>query len=753
MQRILTLVFCLCSYITWSQSTDTTQAKKNADTLRIDTLKPDRVRKDSPDTDTLKTDTLATVVVKGQKMLVEKQADRTVVQVDKMLSATGSDVFKLLELVPGLTIDDDGNITLNGKSGIMVMVNDKPTYLSGAALVSYLRSLPASALEKIELMPTPPSRYDAAGTGGLINLKVKKNSLRGFNGNAQLAFTQGYLFSSNSSVNLNYRNNRVNLFSNLSLVTSNRFTDLDINRYYHDPLGNPDYTFAQNTYIRMRSQSPSIRLGMDYTLNSKTTIGVLGNLMFRPGSQTNDNQSWITQPDGSLDSSTIALNTEKDKWKNYSLNLNINRQMPGNATLTGDLDYIRYQSVTRQQFNNLTTVGANKRTDELRGHLPGEIDILAAKIDYARPIKNWKLEAGAKSSMAYTDNRYNFTAIEGGSEYPDYDKSNNFRYRENIHAGYLSMQTDKGPLSFKAGLRAEGTVSRGHQLGNPQKPDSIVRRNYMNLFPTVYIGYRLDSAGNHQLNFSFGKRIERPFYQDLNPYVTPLDKFTLYVGNPFLKPSISTDYSISYTFRKMLTVTATYNDMRDAFTEAITVNGNNYISRPDNLGRNQLLIFSTNLGLPITKWWTSNTYIEAGNRKFHGKAFIRDIDSAAWYGMINITNQFQIGKGWSAELGGFYRTSVLFGQVSLDPLWLLNLGVQKKVLKDKGNIRLAVRDPFYSAIRDGKIHFLQMAKADFRNRPDSRTVTLSFSLRFGSGKQQSSRKTGGAEEEINRVRS
>jgi hypothetical protein len=285
------------------------------------------------------------------------------------------------------------------------------------------------------------------------------------------------------------------------------------------------------------------------------------------------------------------------------------------------------------------------------------------------------------------------------------------------------------------------------------KSDSTFRRAYLNLFPTIFISYKLDTMGNHQLSFSYGKRIERPFYQDLNPYVTPLDKFTLYVGNPFLLPSISSDYSLAYTFKKKLTTTITYNDLRNAFMEAITVNGNNYMSRPDNIGRNQLLILSFNLGQPVTKWWSTNSYVETGNRRYRGSLYNKQMDTSAFYLTVNISNQLQLGKGWAAELGGFYRSGLLVGQVSLAEIWMINAGIQKKVLKNKGTIRLAVRDLFYSGIRNGEIHFLDRALADFRNRPDSRTLSLSLSLQFGSGKQHQTRSSGSAEEEINRVRS
>ncbi|ULQ56953.1 TonB-dependent receptor [Flavihumibacter rivuli] len=699
---------------------------------------------------------LKAVIVTARKPMVEKKPDRTIVNVEAMVSSTGTDALQLLSQLPGVTVDDDGNITLYGKAGVTVMINGKPTYLSGDALANYLRTLPSSALEQIELMSNPPAGFDAAGSGGVIQIKTKKTGMKGFNGNLSTAFNQGILFSTTNSLNLNYKVNRVNYYGNFSYVTQNRLTDLDINRNYYALAGLNEYSFDQNSYIRRKNQASTAKIGIDFFPDDKTTWGFSGTALRRPSTQHTTNTSNIRRPDGTIDSSTAAKNREEDLWKNQSLSFYFKRDLKKKgSTLGADVDYLNYTSTVDQAFSNTTTILGvpDPRFDTLVGYLPSRIAIIAAKTDAVFPLKHFTLETGLKASYAETKNAASFYFINNGSQSPDYEKTNDFRYKEHINAAYLAISGNLGRLSYNAGLRAEQTLSKGNQLGNPVKPDSSFSREYTNLFPTLFLTYKMDTTGDHTIGLTYGRRIERPFYQDLNPYVTPLDKFTLYVGNPFLRPSFSHELTFSYTYKQLLTGTITYTKTSDTFLEAIRLIGNNYLSRPDNLGSSEFIGFSINSNTKPAKWWTLNIFADVQQRHFEGQLYNTYMDTSAVYFGTNFTNQFQLGKDWSAELGGTYRTSVLVGQVSLDEFWVINTGIQKKILDKKGTIKLAVRDIFYSAIRYGQINFLRQADAGFRNRSDSRVFTLSFTYRFGKSSQQSrGNRSRSSEEEENRVR-
>jgi hypothetical protein len=699
---------------------------------------------------------LSGVTVSATKALVERKTDRTVVNVDAMLSSAGTTALELLERAPGVSVDENGVVSLNGKAGVLVLIDDKPTYLSGEALANYLRSLPSSSLDKIELMPTPPARYDAAGTAGVINIRTKRSRLNGFNGTVSTALNHGKLFSTTNSLNLNYKSGAVSLFGAFSYVRQNGFSDLDIHRTYFDGQGAAASYFTQNSYIRRNNHAFSGKVGADYAVNKRTTVGVALSALHRPSYYDINNTSRILNAQKAEDSTTVAHSHERIMWDNGGANLNLRHDLrrPG-RTLTADLDYIRYNSPSRQAYYNTTyrASGGAPTSDLLTGHLPSSIDIYASKADYSHSLrKGLVAEGGAKTSYIRTNNRADYRLTANGQTTPDYDKSNHFLYKEQISAGYLTVNRDGKRFLFKAGLRAEHTLSTGRQLGNAAKPDSSFRNTYTSVFPTVFLSYKLDTLSNHQLNLSYGRRIERPFYQDLNPFVTPLDKFTVYAGNPFLRPSFTEEVSLAYTYKSKITTTLTYSETNDAFMESIRLNGNNYLSQTANVGSSSILGLSVNAGLRPAKWWTLNVYADVQNRHYEGGLFRSRLDTSAVYFGINVGNQVKLGKDWSAEIGGVYRTGIVVGQVSLASLWQMNAGIQKKVLGGKGTVRGAVRDIFYSGIRNGVIHNLYRAEATFRNQGDLRVYTLSFAYNFGGASQERSRSRGSAQNEQSRVR-
>jgi len=703
------------------------------------------------------TATLSGVTVTARRPLIEKRIDRTIVNVEAMTSSAGTNALELLERAPGIAVDENGIISLNGKQGALVLIDDKPTYLSGEALANYLRSLPSSVLDKIELMSNPPAKYDAAGNAGVINIRTKKIRSRGFNGSLSTAFNQGKLFSTTNSAVLNYRTGNLNVFANVSYLLQNGFTDLDIHRTYKNNQGATTSYFLQNSYIKRHSESVNAKLGMDYTLSKRTTLGLVLSSLNRPSTRNTINTSQVLDPHLQADSTITADNRENNKWRNLGLNLNARHDLNSNGrAITADLDYITYTSGIHQMFYNNTfrRTGTPHSSDELAGRLPSDIAIYASKIDYTHPMAgNLVLEGGLKTSYIHTDNLAEYFATVENVTSPDYDKTNHFIYKENIHAGYINATKDAGRLSLKAGLRVENTLSRGHQLGNAVKSDSAFKRSYTDFFPTLYVSYKLDTLNKHQLNLSYGRRIDRPFYQDLNPFISPLDKFTLYAGNPFLKPSFTNEVSVAHTFKNLLTTTVFYSYTKDVAMEAISLNGNNYLSQPANLGTNSILGLSVNAGLKPTKWWTSNIYAEVQNRHYEGRLYGGYLDTSAVYFGTNISNQFRINKSWNAELGGTYRTGVVVGQVSLASLWQMNAGIQKKIWNNKGTVKLAVRDIFYSGIRNGIIHNLYQAHATFRNKGDLRIYSLSFTLNFGKMEQGTrNRSRGSAQNEQGRVR-
>jgi outer membrane receptor protein involved in Fe transport len=365
--------------------------------------------------------------------------------------------------------------------------------------------------------------------------------------------------------------------------------------------------------------------------------------------------------------------------------------------------------------------------------------------------KNTKIEAGLKSSYVNTDNQANYYNQVGDEWETDYHKTNSFQYKENINAAYVNLSKQYKKLGIQAGLRFENTNYEGHQLGNAQKPDSAFNNSYNNLFPTAFLSYTVNDKNQFGLNV--GKRIDRPAYQDLNPFLFFLDNYTYESGNPFLKPQYSTNVELSHTYKGFLVTTLNYGRTKNFFTETFEQVDHATIVRNGNIGARQNAGISVSAQVQPWKWWSASLYGNYNYNSFKGELYGEPIHVNAANILFNVSNQFKFNKGWSAELSGFYRSKGIEGQIQIDPMGQVSTGVSKQVIKGKGNVRLNVRDIFYTNWVKGKINF-QSTQATFENKRDSRVASISFTYRFGKPIKgpQNNRKKGGADDEQNRVK-
>lgn len=700
--------------------------------------------------------TLNEVAITGKKSYVQQKIDRTIVNVGALISNTGANALEVLSKTPGVQIDADGNITFKGKSGVLVMIDDKPTYLSAANLATYLRSLPSSSLDQIELMDNPPAKYDAAGNAGVINIKTKKNTTRGFNAVVSADYALGFYYRNNESINLNYRIDKVNLFANLAYNKQRTYRRLEIDRDYFDMNGDQTSSLKDISYFRPTSNNTNIKTGIDYYASPKTTWGVVLIGTLSHDHDSSPVNSLLYGKNGELDSTINTLNTSKNSFKSGGVNLNYTHKFDSaGRALTFDLDYIRDVSGSNQLFVNNTFLpdGTLTNSTTLSDNLPATINIYSAKADYSHPLKGKaKLEAGVKSSYVNTDNAANYFNVINNVSTIDYNNTNRFLYKENINAAYVNFNKKLGRFALQTGLRLENTNGNGHQLGNVQRADSSFVNHYTNLFPTAYFSYNLDTAGHKVLVISYGRRIGRPNYGSLNPFTFFVDKFTYFSGNPFLKPQFTDNYKLAYSFKSLFTVAVAYNYTTDVQNETIHKNGNVFISTTGNIGQRKTLDFSVNTNLQPAKWWSVNLYAEVYNNTYQGMFYSGYLHQSQSTFSGNGNNQFTLSKTWSAELSGFYDSGGTYGQFVTIPKGMLNAAIQKKILNNKGSIKLNARDIFHSFKPSGTITNIEGAHATFHNFLDTRVVTLAFNYSFGKlTNVPQKRNTGGADSEQNRA--
>jgi hypothetical protein len=679
---------------------------------------------------------LAEVKVTATKPFIEKKLDKTIVNVENSAMAAGNTTMELLERSPGVIVDKNGNISLRGKSGAQVMIDGKISYLTGADLANYLKNLPADQISQLEIMANPSSRYDAAGTGGIINIKLKKNSNIGLNGSANGTLAQGTYLRESMGVNLNYRKNGWNWFGNGSVVDITRLERNNLTRNFKAQNEVWENGFA----FKNENQTTQLKGGVDWYHSKKTTLGILASGNINQYTLQNGlNQTIQYNGSGKALSRLNTYNRVENPSHNYALNFNFKHTYDSTGReLTMDLDYARFvdnsASNLRSQFQN-GDYSPLKVDSLLLNNAKSFVDQYSFKLDYVLPffLKS-KWGAGLKSSYVKTDNDLRFQGKNEGAQAYTFltGQSNHFVYREQIHAAYLNTERMIGKFSYQIGLRGEWTIADGiSQAYTVNSKDSTFHRDYAQLFPSTFFQYEIHK--NHSLGLNYSRRIDRPSYGDLNPFVFFLDNYTFKVGNPMLTPQLTNSVELSHTYLGAFSTTLGYSHTTNVITEILkqdTQARKSYQTTANMAERtNYSLGFS--LPIPIKKWWSSNTDIYFNRAELKGKIENANLSPSNNQFYFNTNHIFTLPKDYRFEIGGSYFSGGLESAFIFGAGGNLNLGIQKSVLKKRGVIRLNAQDILYTSnpevyIKYGDLDIL------VRPRLDSRVVRLNFSYRFGN---------------------
>ena len=696
---------------------------------------------------------LATVTVIAKKPFIERKLDRTIINVESSITSAGSTAMEVLEKSPGVAVDKDGKISLKGKQGVIVLIDGKQTYMGAQDLANYLQSMPASNLEQIELMPNPSSKYDASGNSGVINIKTKRNKQKGFNGSIKNTLAFGKYPRTFNTLNLNYKNGKFNVFSSIGVNYRKNYQVLTINRKYMDNSGTINAIFDQTADFIKSNTNKTARLGVDFFATKKTTIGILATGYITNGTQDGTNTSFLKDGAGTVNSILSSTNEERKNFKNSGLNLNLRHTFDSTGReLTVDIDALKYKSMQHQFFSsqNYTPLWVKQSSEDLKADLPATINVYSAKVDYVHPFKSGlKMETGIKTSFVNTDNLAGYFNVINGVAQVDNEKTNHFKYNENINAGYVNFSKEYKKWSLQTGLRLENTNYKGNQFGNPIKADSSFKKSYTGLFPTMFAGYKLNSK--NEFGFSYGRRISRPDYESLNPFIFFIDKYTYEAGNPFLKPMYANVFELSHTYNKFLTSNLNYTHSKDMFNEYFEQSGYATIVKENNYGSIDDISLSLNAEVKPTKWWTMMPYAEFNYNAVNSQLNGFTLKTSGTGFSANMNNQFSFNKGWSAELSGFFRSKMNRGQFNIGEMKQLSTGVSKQILKKKGSLKFYLSDIFNSGNQKGVIN-IQNTVASFTQKRDNRTAGVTFNYKFGKPLKIQQRKSGGASAEESRIK-
>jgi iron complex outermembrane recepter protein len=677
---------------------------------------------------------LSAVVVTSKKPLIEQKIDRMVVNVDASVTNVGSTALEVLEKSPGVTVDKDGNISLKGKSSVMVMIDGKPSYLSGAELANLLGNMNSNQLSQIEIMTNPSAKYDAAGNAGVINIKTKKSITQGFNGSVTLSFSQGVYSKTNNSIMLNYRTSKINTFLNYGYSLNKGFMDFDIQRNFFGTTGIKISELDQQSNRINQSQNNNLKLGLDYFINKQTTLGIVTTGFLAPQKQDGFTTSYLKDGNTNTNSIEKTIRTVDNTWKNGAVNINFHSSFDSSKKdITANFDYLHYDFSGNQNITGLT-YNPNQilqASNYLKNLLPLTIDIYSGRLDYAQPLNNGvKLETGIKSSLVKTNNVSNFFNLSNNNWLTDSVLSNAFNYSENINAAYLNLNKKMGKWMVQAGVRLENTNYKGLQSPLSQKSDSSFSRNYTSLFPTAFISYEMN--GNNQFALSIGRRIDRPAYQELNPFIGFVDKYTYSTGNPFLQPQFSTNIELSHSYKNLLTTTINYSVVHDMINETLIHKDSVIIRSVGNIGTRYNYGITESATIPFSKWYSATLFANLYQNKYTGEINGYPFNAKQLTLSVNVNNQFSFTNGWSAELSGSYTSRNRDeGQAIILPAGQVSAGIAKQLLNNKASIKFNVRDIFYTQ-NPKEIQNFQDVQSTLKISRDTRVFNVAFVYRFGA---------------------
>lgn len=695
--------------------------------------------------------TLQDVVVTSKKPIVEVKADKTILNVENTINSIGSDALELLRKSPGVMVDKDDNISLSGKNGVKIYIDGRPSPLTGTDLSYYLKSIQSSQIESIEIITNPSAKYDAEGNAGIINIRLKKNKAFGTNGSINAGYNIGIYPKYNAGINFNHRDKNVNIFGSYSYDDNKNQGFMDIYRIQLDTV------FDQHSKMFFTNKSHNFKAGMDYFINSKSTIGIMVNGTISSPEFNNQSSTIITyQPTDSVNRILKAGNSSTGTRDNINANLNYHFADKNGHELNVDADYGFYNIKSNQFQPNYyyDPTGSYLQGQDIYNMIaPTKIDIYSAKADYEQNFMKGKLGYGAKFSYVKTTNNFDRYNIYSNDKLLDTLRSNNFNYKENVNAAYVNYNRQYKGFMIQAGLRVENTnaegISSGYNWDNGYHPyDSTFKRHYTDFFPSASI--TLNKNPKNQWGLAYSRRIDRPAYQDLNPFEFKLDEYTYQKGNTLLTPQYTNSISLTNTLWYRLTTKLSYSHVNDVFSQIIdTADFSKTFITKKNLATQDMV--SLNISMPWQKKWYS-VFANINSYYTHYKADFgtgRNIDLDVYAVNIYAQQTFTVSKNTTIEVSGFYTSpSIWQGTFKSGTLWSVDGGVQQKLLKGKAVAKLSVTDIFQTLRWSGTSNFAgQYLHVNGGN--ESRQLKLSFVYRFGSSsvKSERQRKTGVEDEE------
>ena len=687
------------------------------------------------------------VEIVEKRPLYEQQIDRMVVNVENSITSSGTNALEILARSPGVLVNPQSNsIMMSGKDGVVVMINGRISRMPMDALVQTLQGMSSDNIEKIELIHTPPSNFDAEGNAGFINIVLKKNLDDGFNGNLNANAGYGRGLKAGGGINFNYRKGKSNLYGDYSINRDESTQVIQNFRSFVNDQGNTISSFSDSDRDPTQVQVQNARLGYDLNIGDKTIVGVLTSVLYRDWYMEAFNDVSFRE-NGNLTSRIEIPNDEDNERYEYLVNVNVNHRFNPGESINLDLDYTYFENENPSNYTNNFFDAANVMTDQtgLRVQKTTPMDIYVGALDYSKRINDkLTIDLGVKGTSISFDNDVSVEELNDGVWTIAPLFSSLATLDERIYGSYVNLSFNLGPKTdIKTGVRFESTDTN---LSTAQEPN-IVDREYSNLFPTFFLTHK--AAENSTIQFSYSRRINRPSFMQLAPFFIFYDPNTVLTGNPQLQPSFSDNFRVAYSVNT-IQIEASYaytDETIGRWQPEVDQETNTQVTGARNFDNSHLVSGTLTFPITFTDWLEYRNSWSAQWSRFTDKAenLGASFDQFSWY--MNGTLNFDFPNDWGMEISGRYFAPSLAGTVLWQDAHRFDFGIQKKI--NNSTIRFTVANitegtNWTGRLDDPAVDFIYEGSYAFAER----TYSLNFSTSFGSSdvKQARQRQTSSAEE-------
>lgn len=700
---------------------------------------------------------LETATVTAKRAMIEVKADRKIFNVEGTINSTGDNGISLLRKAPGVILDNNENISVLGRSGVLVYVDGKRIPYAGTELANYLRNIPSDQIDRMEIITNPGAKYEAEGNAGIIDIILKRDKSHGTNGSLNASYTIANKNRYNIGGNLNHRNKKLNAFGSLNFGDQAGWNQIDFDGYQNG------FRLQEVTTETGSTPQLTYKLGSDFYVGDNHIVGFIVNGVTNEGEDisTNINRISSTSSPEVIDSTLRANNTGDSNRDDFAVNLNY-RFKKEKTSINADVDYGNY-SVFRYNFqpnvyyageSNLISDVLSSNSNEIE--TPTDIIIQSAKLDYEREALGGKIGFGGKVSSIQTDNTFQFsTTQEDGTALVNNQRSNTFIYDEQVQAGYVSYARQLSEkVNLTTGLRMEHTNSEGILTAfDPDLSEPPVNQDYYNWFPNVGISYQY--APMHSFSLSYGKRINRPDYNVLNPFRNQVSELSYSRGNAFLQPEIVNNVQLDYTLKYRYNFSLSYSRTDNQVTRLIgpdEVDPKAGFISWDNLTTQTIVNASASLPFQFSDAWTAFFNLSSwftDNQAEYDNGSTIDLQAFSWN--VYWQSTYSLSKTLSVEASSWVSGPGIWGGVfRYEPQWSLNFGIQKKFFDNKLTAKLSIQDIFQTAGWSGSSEFNGLTATGF-GEWDSQRIAASLNYKFGNDKVKTSKRKTGIEDESGRL--